>query len=65
MEGPGKFFITGPNAKFVDIGMLDRFLQEMVRMSPLQGSFFEVIPTSDEDGVIGAAVNAERIAFGA
>jgi len=65
MEGPGKFFITGPNAKFVDLGLLDRCLQEMVKMSPLKGSFFEVIPTSDEDGVIGAAVNAERIASGA
>jgi glucokinase len=65
MEGPGKFFITGPNAKFVDLGLLDRCLHEMVKMSPLQGSFFEVIPTSDEEGVIGAAVNAERIASGA
>jgi hypothetical protein len=29
-------------------------------MSPLQGSVFEVIPTSDQIGVIGAAVNAEQ-----
>jgi glucokinase len=64
MEGPGKFFITGPNAKFIDIGLLDRILHEMVKMSPLQGSFFEVIPTSDEEGVIGAAVNAERMSAG-
>ena len=65
MEGPGKFFITGPNAKFIDIGLLDRLLNEMVKMSPLQGSVFEVIPTTDEVGVIGAAVNAERAALGA
>jgi glucokinase len=60
MDGPGQFYITGPNAKFIDIGLLDRFVHEMVKMSPLQGSHFEVIPTSDEVGVIGAAVNAER-----
>jgi hypothetical protein len=32
----------------------------MVKMSPLQGSRFEVIPTNDDLGVIGAAVNAAR-----
>jgi hypothetical protein len=32
----------------------------MVKMSPLQGSRFEMIPENDELGVIGAAVNAER-----
>jgi hypothetical protein len=46
--GPGQFYITGPNAKFIDIGLLDRFVYEMVKRSPLQGSRFEVIPTSDE-----------------
>jgi glucokinase len=58
MDGPGHFYITGTNSKFIDIGLLDRNLQEMVKMSPLQGSRFEVIPTSDEVGIIGAAVNA-------
>lgn len=62
MEGPGTFFITGPDIKFIDTGTLDRYLHEMVKMSPLQGSRFEVIPTSDEMGIIGAAVNAERAA---
>jgi predicted NBD/HSP70 family sugar kinase len=60
MEGPGTFFITGPDVNFIDIALLDRLLHEMVKMSPLQGSRFEVIPTSDEMGIIGAAVNAER-----
>lgn len=60
MEGPGMFFITGPDVKFVDNALLDRLLHEMVKMSPLQGSRFEVIPTTDEMGIIGAAVNAER-----
>jgi glucokinase len=60
MEGPGTFFITGPDVNFIDIGLLDRHVHEMVKMSPLQGSRFELIPTSDEMGIIGAAVNAER-----
>jgi predicted NBD/HSP70 family sugar kinase len=64
MEGPGTFFITGPDVKFIDIALLDRLLHEMVKMSPLQGSRFEVIPTTDEMGIIGAAVNAERATQG-
>jgi len=60
MEGPGMFFITGPDTKYLDTGLLDRLVHEMVKMSPLQGSRFEVMPTSDEMGVLGAAVNAER-----
>jgi glucokinase len=62
MEGPGMFFITGPDTKYIDTGLLDRLVHEMVKMSPLQGSRFELIPTSDEMGVLGAAVNAERAA---
>lgn len=62
MEGPGMFFITGLDTKFIDAGLLDRFVQEMVKMSPLQGSRFEVIPASDEMGIIGAAVNAAQAA---
>jgi len=62
MDGPGPFYLTGPNAKFIDLGLLDRLVHEMVKMSPLQGSRFEVIPTSDELGIIGAAVNAEQAA---
>jgi glucokinase len=65
MEGPGPFYLTGPTAKFIDIGLLGRFVHEMVKMSPLQGSPFEIIPPNDELGVIGAAVNAERAAFSA
>jgi glucokinase len=64
MDGPGKFFMSGPNARFIDRGLLNIYLQEMVKMSPLQGSAFEVVSTSDEVGIIGAAVNAERAIFG-
>src|SRR5438552_10519171 len=58
MEGPGPFYLTGPNVNWIDVGTLDRLVHDMVKMSPLQGSRFEVIPTNDELGVIGAAVNA-------
>jgi glucokinase len=57
-DGPGKFFITGPNARFIRIGLLSQYLQDMVAMSPLQGSVFEVIPANEELAVLGAAVNA-------
>ena len=60
MEGPGPFYLTGPNAKWIDIGVLDRLVHEMVKMSPLQGSRIELIPPKDDLGIIGAAVNAER-----
>ncbi|HEY6268256.1 MAG TPA: ROK family protein [Candidatus Acidoferrum sp.] len=62
MEGPGTFFVSGPEVKFIDVGLLDRLLLEMVKMSPLQGSRFEVVTTSDEMGIVGAAVNADNAA---
>jgi glucokinase len=64
MEGPGTFFVSGPEVRFIDVGLLDRLLHEMVKMSPLQGSRFELVPTSDEMGIIGAAVNADRAKSG-
>ena len=60
MDGPGPFYLTGPNAKWIDVGKLDRLVHEMVKMSPLQGSRIEVIPPNDELGIIGAAVNAQH-----
>jgi glucokinase len=62
MEGPGRFFISGPSAGYVQANLLDQYLHEMVKMSPLQGSAFEVVPTSDVTALIGAAVTAERAA---
>ena len=63
LAGPGKFFISGFNAKHLDLNLLNRYLHEMVKMSPLQGYVFEIVAGGDEIGVIGAAVNAERAAF--
>ena len=58
LEGPGKFFVTGLNARFVKTEILSGYLQEMVKMSPLQGSLFEVIPANEELAIVGAAVDA-------
>lgn len=62
LDGPGKFYISGPNAGHVQVNLLDQYVQEMVKMSPLQGSAFEVIPTSDVTALIGAAVSADHAA---
>ncbi len=62
LDGPGKFYISGPNAQFVQIGLFDLYLHEMVKMTPMQGSLIEVISTSDETAIIGAAVNAAQAA---
>jgi glucokinase len=61
-DGPGKFFVSGPHAKFVETNLLDAYLHEMVKMSPLQGSSFEIVPTSDETAIIGAGVSAAHSA---
>jgi len=60
LAGAGKFFITGFNAKHVDVNVLNQYLHEMVKMSPLQGYVFEVVPGGTDIAVIGAAVNAAR-----
>ena len=56
LDGPGRFYLAGPNADFVDLRLLGGYLQEMVKMSPLQGSYFQIVPTSHDMAVIGAAV---------
>jgi predicted NBD/HSP70 family sugar kinase len=60
MSGAGKFYLSGLNARFVNLGVLNRCVQEMVKMSSLQGYVFEVIAKSDEHGLVGAVVNALR-----
>ncbi len=60
LAGPGKFFISGFNSKHLDLNLLHQYLHEMVKMSPLQSYVFEVVPSSDVNGVIGAAVSAAQ-----
>lgn len=64
MDGPGKIFFTGYNARFLDLQLLKQYLHEMVKMSPLQSYVLEIVPGGDEIAIIGAAVNAEQAAFG-
>lgn len=60
MSGPGKFYLTGPNARFINVDFLNRCVQEMVTMSSLQSYVFEIVPRSDKIAVVGAVVNALR-----
>jgi glucokinase len=62
MDGTGKFFLTGFNVRFVDLPMLKDYLQQMVKMSPLQSYSVEIVTDDAETRVIGAAVAAEQAA---
>jgi hypothetical protein len=62
LDGAGKFFLTGPNVKFVDLPMLKDYLHQMVKMSPLQSYMLEIVDDAAEMRVIGAAVAAEQAA---
>ncbi|HSU30968.1 MAG TPA: ROK family protein [Bryobacteraceae bacterium] len=60
LDGPGKFFITGPNSKFINLTLLGEYLHEMVKLSPLQGYSTEVVPGGEDVALIGAVVNAAQ-----
>ena len=55
---PGKFFITGLNARHVDLALLNHNLLGMAKLSPLHGYVFEIVPGGDDIAIVGAAVNA-------
>jgi predicted NBD/HSP70 family sugar kinase len=59
LDGPGKFFVTGRNLRFLDLGLLSQYVDEMVTMSPLLGSSFQIMEAGDEIGILGAAVDAQ------
>jgi predicted NBD/HSP70 family sugar kinase len=60
LDGPGKFFITGLNARFVNLTLLKEYLHEMVKLSPLQSYQVEIVPGGEEVATVGAAVNAAQ-----
>jgi predicted NBD/HSP70 family sugar kinase len=62
MSGPGKIFLSGFNIRFLDLPMLKDYMQQMVKMSPLQSYSLEIVEDSPELRVIGAAVSAEQAA---
>jgi glucokinase len=60
MSGPGKIFLSGFNVRFVELPMLKDYLQQMVKMSPLQSYSLEIVEDTPEIRVIGAGVWAEQ-----
>jgi len=62
LRGPGKFYLAGFNVRFVDMAMLNEYLHQMVKMSPLQSYSMEIVSDDQETRVIGAAVSAHRAA---
>ena len=60
LAGPGRFYFTGHNVGFLDISVLRRHLETMVKMSPLQSFSLEALPNDDETALIGAGVSALR-----
>ena len=61
LRGPGKFFLAGFNVRFLDMPLLKDYLQQMVKMSPLQSYSIEVVKDAAETRVIGEAVSAEQV----
>jgi hypothetical protein len=59
-RGPGKFFLTGYNIRFLDMNMLKDYLHQMVKMSPLQSYALEVVEDDQTTRILGAAVAAEQ-----
>jgi glucokinase len=60
LAGPGRFYFTGHNVGFLDLGLLRSQLETMVRMSPLQSFSLEILEPDDETALIGAGVSALR-----
>src|SRR3954454_7008191 len=62
VSGPGKFFITGAGARYVNLSLLSEYLQEMVKLSPLQSYSLEIVPGGEDIATIGAAVSSAQAA---
>ncbi len=60
LAGPGRFYFTGHNVRFLELPLLRSHLESMVRMSPLQSFSLEILPSDDETQLIGAGVSALR-----
>jgi predicted NBD/HSP70 family sugar kinase len=56
ISGAGKFYLTGYNVRFVELPLLNHYVQQMVRLSPLQAFSIEIMPQNLETLVVGAAV---------
>jgi glucokinase len=58
LEGAGRFYFTGRDIGRLDLKLLRQYLDEMVKMSPLQSSTLEVLPENRTFAVIGAGAAA-------
>lgn len=60
MSGPGRFFLTGFNVRFLDMAMLRDYMQQMVKMSSLQSYAIEIVQDDPLLRVVGGAISAEQ-----
>ncbi len=60
LAGPGRFYFTGHNVGFLDLGALRSRLETMVKMSPLLSYSLEILPSDDATALLGAGVSAIR-----
>jgi glucokinase len=60
-DGPGKFFLTGFNVRFIDMSMLKEYLHQMVKMSPLQSYSLEIVTDDHVTRVLGAGIVAGKL----
>ena len=60
LAGPGRFYFTGQNAKYIELPILRAHIESMVKLSPLQSFSLEVLEPEDETALIGAGVSAVR-----
>ena len=60
LAGPGRFYFTGHHVGFLNLSMLRRHLETMVKMSPLLSYSLEILPPDDGTALIGAGVSAIR-----
>lgn len=65
MNGAGKFYVTGYNVRFLDLPLLHHYIEQMVRMSPLQGFSVETRPEYVRTEVVGSAIIARQAALAA
>jgi len=64
LAGPGRFYFTGHNVKFLELPLLRSHLETMVRMSPLQSFSLEILQPDDETALLGAGISAMRSVAG-
>jgi len=60
LAGPGKFYFTGHNARFIELPVLRAHIESMVKMSTLQSFSLEILPPDDGTALLGAGVSAIR-----